>query len=128
MINLLKRLVYGKPSGFDAQLALCDSPMEKRFLRAAWPVLSHRWRVVTQYPLAGYQIDVALPDLRIAIEVDGRDYHTKPQQVDDDKRRDRHLMLRGWLTIRYPGSEIYADADGCAREVEQIILARSGGR
>jgi len=125
MITFIKRLIFGtNPNDFNAQFTKCESKMEERFLLAAWPVLRQYGRVVTQHPLGSYRLDVALPERKICIEVDGRDYHIKPEQVDNDKRRDRVLMRSGWITIRYPGREIYADADACAREVEAIILRK----
>ncbi|MBU2051336.1 MAG: hypothetical protein KKH61_20505, partial [Gammaproteobacteria bacterium] len=71
LLRDLKRF-FTRPDSIDAQLAKCESEMERRFLKAAWPVLAAQWRLVTQYKLIGYRIDAALPELRIAIEVDGR--------------------------------------------------------
>jgi len=122
--GIINRLIFGRFYGFEEQVQKCESEMERRFLKAAWPVLTQYGRVVTQHPLGSYRLDVALPERKICVEVDGRDYHIQPEQVDNDKRRDRILMRFGWQTIRYPGREIWADADACAREVEAIILRK----
>jgi very-short-patch-repair endonuclease len=129
MIKFIKRFIFGTTRReLDAQLAKCESPIEAMFLEAAWPVLSQYGRIATQYRLGYYLIDVAMPELNIAIEIDEREYHNSELQTENDKARDRVLMRSGWQTIRYPGREVYADAAGCVREVEAIINRQSGGR
>jgi hypothetical protein len=57
------------------------------------------------------------------VECDGHDFHEKTkEQVQKDKERERDLIKIGRIVIRYSGSEIYKDADECAREVCDIIF------
>lgn len=45
---------------------------------------------------------------KIALECDGFDYHSKPEQYRKDKERERYLKSVGWTDVlRYSGSEIY---------------------
>lgn len=45
---------------------------------------------------------------KIALECDGFDYHSRPEQYRKDKERERHLKSKGWTDVlRYSGSEIY---------------------
>lgn len=58
------------------------------------------------------------PPYLLAVECDGHDFHEKTkQQAARDKRRDRDLAAMGVQTMRFTGSEIWRDPEGCANEV-----------
>jgi len=59
------------------------------------PVAQH-W---VQTAAGTYRLDLAWPDLRIAVEVDGRQ-HRDPDAVAADARRDAALAALGWTVIR----------------------------
>jgi hypothetical protein len=49
---------------------------------------------------------------KIALECDGYDYHSSPEQKKNDDIRTRKLKLNGWKEVfRYSGSEIYQIKD-----------------
>jgi len=52
---------------------------------------------IMEYPIFDYCLDIAIPDLKIAIEYDGSYWHDK----EKDKVRDRLLKTRGWTTLRF---------------------------
>lgn len=55
---------------------------------------------------------VALP--RIAIELDGHDFHERTkQQVTERNERDRNLVSAGWTVLHFSGSELQADPPAC---------------
>lgn len=55
-----------------------------------------------QYPLGERMvIDIAFPNERVAIEVDGRSHGEKKQKIKD-KKNDRWLYGNGWDIIRIP--------------------------
>ncbi len=60
---------------------------------------------VTNHPvrIAGvvYYLDVALPELRIALEFDGAEYHGTPEAFHGDRRRDQDLVAAGWRVARF---------------------------
>lgn len=63
----------------------------------------------------------ALP-ARVVIECDGHAFHEKTkEQAAHDKARDRYMTERGWVVMRFTGSEIYADARACAASVERVV-------
>ena len=60
----------------------------------------------------------ALFTWQMAVECDGHNFHEKTKtQVAHDKKRDRVLQSVGLRVFRFSGSEIWADAIGCAKEV-----------
>lgn len=63
----------------------------------------------------------------IVVECDGHDFHERTkEQARRDKSRDRKLLAAGYRVMRFTGSELYRDADGCAREVDAIIRSSDG--
>lgn len=77
----------------------------------------------TQHIVAGYRIDLALvgPCIKVAIECDGHDFHEKTkEQAARDKSRDRAITAEGYALLRFTGSEIWANALGCAEEALSI--------
>lgn len=53
----------------------------------------------------------------LAVECDGHDFHEKTkEQAARDKSRDRTMSSMGITTMRFTGSEIWADAGKCADE------------
>jgi hypothetical protein len=55
-----------------------------------------------------YNDNKIIEEKKIAIECDGYDYHSSPNQKKEDDKRARKLKRNGWREIlRYSGSEIY---------------------
>ncbi|MGH2964229.1 MAG: DUF559 domain-containing protein [Solirubrobacterales bacterium] len=62
------------------------------------------------------------------VECDGHDFHERtPHQARRDRERDRKLQAEGFLVFRYPGTEIWRDAFGAAREAVKLIMDRGFG-
>jgi len=51
-------------------------------------------------------VDFAFPDHRVAIEVDGYEFHSSPQAVDHGNARDRLLLAAGWLPLHFSWNEV----------------------
>jgi very-short-patch-repair endonuclease len=95
----------------------------------AWEV--GRWErlgiVLLAQPACGrYRPDFALvaPGARpsepppLVVEVDGRAHHdSAADQLERDRARDRSMVARGTRVLRFAGSEVWRDAQGCAEEV-----------
>lgn len=55
---------------------------------------------------------------QIVVECDGHLFHEKTkEQASKDKARDRDIQSQGFTLYRFPGSDIYKDPFGCAKEV-----------
>lgn len=48
------------------ELDKCESPIEKRVLKALW---MRDYKAIAQYPMSPYRLDLALPEYRIALNV-----------------------------------------------------------
>jgi len=70
-------------------------------------------------PPSHYKIDLANPDLMIAVEVDGQSHSSRAGQ-ERDRRKDEWLTGAGWLVLRFSNREVMADSAACARMVTSI--------
>jgi len=52
-------------------------------------------------------IDIAIPEAKINIEVDGMHHNNNPKQALSDLKRTYHSFLKGYFTLRIPNSLIY---------------------
>lgn len=72
-----------------------------------------------------YRVDFLLEgmDIRIAIECDGHDFHDRTkQQAAYDRARDRELLKAGVFTVRFTGSEIFNNAERCAKDAINVFI------
>lgn len=53
----------------------------------------------------------------IAVECDGKDWHSSKEQIEYDKKRDAFFLEHGIRTLRYSGSEINKHVGFCVDEI-----------
>lgn len=59
----------------------------------------------------------------VVVECDGHEFHQKTKaQVAKDRARDRYFVERGYIVIRYTGSEIRRNARLCAEQAIAIAM------
>jgi hypothetical protein len=89
-----------------------DSDLEVRFARAIVagglpePVQQHRVIAGTRR----CRIDLAYPELRLAIEIDGWEHHRTRSAFDDDRARANDLVVAGWNVLRFTSNMTDANA------------------
>jgi very-short-patch-repair endonuclease len=73
--------------------------------RDAWNSIRTKGKIVLypQYPVANYFVDFGNPYLKIALELDGEEFHT---DFEKDDNRDRTLCSMGWTTYRISGKKM----------------------
>lgn len=160
--KLQERYAYAEHSAleeFQYLRGLCQSPIEVKFLTSmlselmaqestsGFSMILRKYDIRPQEKVGPYRIDFGVgyhpmepmdvltnsQSIRIAVECDGHAFHEKTkEQAARDKARERAISLEGWTVLRFTGSEIYKDADACARTVmEQIAteyrIRRVGG-
>jgi very-short-patch-repair endonuclease len=102
----------------DQERLKCESPIE-RHLYDTLRILGYY--VQTQVPCGKYRIDLALPAYKIAIECDGKAYHSTPEQKAHDRRKDAYLRKNGWKVLRFSGRMIYQDLPKVIAQIEKEI-------
>ena len=131
-LGILARLGLYRPLGhrykvFHKQREMCESPVELAFWNVSYFELSKLGDFAPQIPFGPYRLDFALtnvpeaPLLKIAIEIDGYDYHKSKEQRTYDTKRDRYLMCNGWQVIRFTGSQIHEDTSACVQETIELV-------
>lgn len=55
----------------------------------------------TNYPVAGYKVDVGFVREHVAIEVDGWAFHTDADAFQIDRKRQNAILLSGWTVLRF---------------------------
>ena len=116
----LLRLVAMVTSGSHSELEIwgvrqvLETPGMPRFVR------QHPVRL----PFATVHLDAAIPELRIAVELDGAAFHGSAEDRERDTRRDVALAARGWVVLRFSYRRLTTDPQGCRREILQVCAAR----
>lgn len=54
----------------------------------------------TEHRVGRFSIDLALPHRRVAVELDGVYWHSLPEMVERDVRKDAALAAEGWRVVR----------------------------
>lgn len=72
------------------------------------------------------EIDFADPLLKVAIEVDGRAFHSDTSAFERDRERQNMLALRGWLVLRFTWERLVNDPEGVVAETVAALTALRG--
>lgn len=110
-------LVYFERAG--QRLSLCKTVDLESALGA------DKLLLVPQFAWSYYRSDWALynPVTKSAllIECDGKDFHSSAEQRAHDAKKDAAAIERGYLTMRFTGSRIFRDPDGCAQNIYDVV-------
>jgi len=113
--------LYRKYEVFLKTIQKITSPIERWFYGWAWDKIDDlEW----QYPIDKLTVDFAASRYKVAIECDGKDYHSSVDQRNRDNNRDAFLHSEGWVVQRFTGNQIYNDVDACVQKVLGIIAAQ----
>ena len=77
-----------------------ESPIEESLYQA---FLKFGLEPQCQYPVYPFFIDLAFPEIKLAIEADGKDWHWTQDQRDRDDYRQSQLETQGWRVERFRG-------------------------
>ncbi|MGH3569935.1 MAG: DUF559 domain-containing protein [Pseudonocardia sp.] len=96
-----------------------ESPMETRIRLAI--VFDGLPVPVLQHPVGAYRLDMAYPDIRLAIEYDGAE-HRKQRKAMRDLDRQAHLTAAGWTILRFTAWEVLRRPWRVAARVRQQLI------
>jgi very-short-patch-repair endonuclease len=112
---LEERLLTGRPE---------ESLLEKRFAdlarRHELPPLTvqhevwHAGRFIAR-------VDAAVPDCKLAIEVDGFEHHSSPEQFQRDRTRQNRLVALGWTVLRFTWDDVVRRPALVAQTIREAI-------
>jgi very-short-patch-repair endonuclease len=81
-------------------------------------------RVLSQVPDGHKHIDLAIPDAKINIEVDGINHLTDPHQIVKDLMRAHYSDDLGYYTIHIPNDYIYSNLKKIANALAEAAKIR----
>ncbi len=70
-----------------------------------------------------YWLDLAIEELRLAVEVDGWTVHSRADKYDTDRERQNALVGAGWTVLRYTPRRLREDLDGTVTEILDLAAA-----
>ena len=76
-------------------------------------------------PHGTFRLDAAVPELKVAIELDGAAFHGGQAARERDIRWDTALAAQGWVVLRFSYRRLTTDPEGCRREILQVCRARA---
>lgn len=80
---------------------------------------------VPQFKWSIYRSDWAIYNPKtsgaLLLECDGKDFHSSADQIAHDQKKDAAAHDRGYLSMRFSGSQIHREPDGCAKRVFQVV-------
>ncbi|MGY1820903.1 DUF559 domain-containing protein [Geodermatophilus sp. SYSU D00079] len=75
-------------------------------------------------PFGTVHLDAAVPELKVAVELDGAAFHGSAADRERDIRRDAALAARGWVVLRFSHRRLTREPDACRREIVEVCRAR----
>ena len=75
--------------------------------------------------IAGHEVDFALPDVGVVIEVDGWATHGARSQFEHDRRRDADLVAAGWVVLRFTWLQVTRKSAWVAERISATVETRS---
>lgn len=91
-----------------------DSPIEESIYQE---LLKYNLTPIPQYQIGSFFIDLAFPEIKLAIEADGKEYHSSPEQKKRDNYREDRIKSQGWTFERFEGSLIHRHKDYIAAKI-----------
>jgi very-short-patch-repair endonuclease len=89
-----------------------------------------RWRPNHQVRIGSRTvvIDIAFPELKVAIEVDGFAYHSDVDRFRDDRARQNALVNDGWVVLRFTWYDLVQTPEAVLTEIRAALASRTHSR
>lgn len=113
---LRERVVSGMRSEAEQRMGQLLRRSRTGRWRANVPLRNARGRIVAE-------IDFALTEFRIAIEVDGRAFHSDRSSFEKDRWRQNLLVLQGWTVLRFTWEQITGDPEAVIAIIQHAVEA-----
>ena len=110
--------------------------IESRFYKALHTVANVEIGYGRQYPPCYFKlvspqtpIDLYIVDFyietwfgsKVAVEIDGQEYHKTKEQRFHDYQRERYLQKRNVQVVRFTGTEVFINAEACVENLLEIL-------
>jgi hypothetical protein len=103
----------------------------KALALASEPAPSAHLLLIPQFKWLMYRSDWAIYNPKttgaLLIEADGKEFHSSPEQVAHDQKKDQAAHDLGFLTMRFSGSRIHHNAGGIAADIFDFVYGGKHG-
>lgn len=114
--KLLRAVSLADPAAESPQ----ESRLRVRLVQAGLPKPVSQHVIENRGTFVG-RVDLAWPELRVAVEYDGR-WHASPDQLDRDRARlNRLVTTDGWIILHVTARRLHEDFDGVVAEVRAAL-------
>ena len=120
----LRRLVPLADAGAESP---AESRLRLQLHDAGLPPPAVQYEVRTAYGALVARLDLAYPDLLLAVEYDGRDFHTTPQAQAHDRARRARLCRLGWTVVVLTSEDVYGPNPAAVAKVAAARAALLAG-
>lgn len=72
------------------------------------------------------EVDLAWPELRLCVQLDGYQHHGTREAFVSDRVRDRALFRLGWSTLRFSSEDVIGDPDAVVDDFVLAVQSRAG--
>lgn len=72
--------------------------------------------------IAGFEVDAVWADRRLAVEVDGYEYHRTRAAFERDRARDAALLVAGYRVLRVTAHRLAAEPGAVATQIRSLLL------
>jgi very-short-patch-repair endonuclease len=120
------KLGWGQEWFYCSRRCFCASGRETSIEKKVRLELESRGlKFLTQFSLNGkFTADFFLPDFGIVVECDGDYWHSLPEVVERDKRKDTYVSELGYELFRFNETEINEDVRKCVNTLFTKIVER----
>ena len=102
-----------------------ESDAERLFIQRVRDEQITGW--VQQYRFGPWRIDVAWPEERLAVEIDGWAFHSGVDAFHNDRRKANALEAAGWRRLTFTWYDLTEDPIGVIEQVVRVLdAARTG--
>jgi hypothetical protein len=120
----MREIIAARSAGGTAPASVLESMALEVFVRAGLP------EPVLQFPLPGWgegpaRTDMAWPEQRVLVELDGRRWHDRDASFETDRERDNAAVLAGWTPFRFTHRHL-TERPGYVIRTVSAALERAG--
>jgi predicted transcriptional regulator of viral defense system len=111
----------------DVGETLTRNRLEELFLAACAAAGVPRPRVNGWIPLEpiGFEADFLWEEQRLIVETDGRATHGTRRAFEEDRERDRRLLLAGWRVARFTWRDVSRNPEAVGAEIAALLASRT---
>jgi very-short-patch-repair endonuclease len=102
------------------KIVVCNKTRSPLELEARAAVKETGYRYVEEHPIGPFKYDLAIPALRLLLEIDSKRWHSHPSRIARDKKKNKAAKAEGWEVTRISSKSV----ESIGFLVNQAVLRR----